>query len=73
MVFSGLASGPLCRTLKDPAANGGKSLGALVEHVSHDKLVLWGWEPGGRAPVSVPHAEFVAKFKQWVAAGAPCP
>ena len=27
----------------------------------------------GGAPVSVPHAEFVAKFKQWAAAGGPCP
>ena len=41
---------------------------------SNDKLVLWGWEPGGRrAPVSVSHDEFVAQFKTWVAAGAPCP
>jgi hypothetical protein len=23
--------------------------------------------------VSVPHDEFVAKFKQWAAAGGPCP
>ena len=74
MVFIGLASGDLCRRLKDQSQNGGKSLAALVEHVSEDKLVLWGWSPGvGRASVSVPHDEFVAKFKTWVAAGAPCP
>ena len=35
-------------------------------------LVPWGWHPGGtRAPV--PHDELVAKFKQWAAAGGPCP
>jgi len=28
---------------------------------------------GTRAPVPVPHAEFVAKFTRWVEAGAPCP
>jgi hypothetical protein len=73
MVFIGLSSGDLCRTVKNKESNGGKDLAALLEHVSHDKLVLWGWDPGvGRAPVSVPHAEFVAKFKQWVDAGAPC-
>ncbi len=73
MVFIGLSSGDLCRTVKNPKANGGKNLEALVEHVSGDKLVLWGWNPGlGRNPVSIPHAEFVAKFKQWVASGAPC-
>jgi len=74
MVFIGRTSGELCRTVKDAKANGGKDLEALLEHVSHDKLVLWGWDPGlGRNPVSIPHAEFVAKFQQWVEAGAPCP
>jgi hypothetical protein len=74
MVFIGLSSGELCRVVKDPKKNGGKDFAALTEHVAHDKLVLWGWDPGvGRAPVSVPHAEFVEAFKTWIAAGAPCP
>ncbi len=73
MIFIDLSSGDLCRHLKDMDENGGMSLEALTRHVSEDKLVLWGWDPGvGRDPVSVPHAEFVAKFKAWVAAGAPC-
>jgi len=73
MVFIGLSSGDLCRGLKDMKANGGKDLAALDKHVSSDKLVLWGWNPGpGRNPVSIPHATFVAKFREWVAAGAPC-
>jgi len=74
MVFIDLPSGELCRHLKDMDENGGMSPEALTRHVTEDKLVLWGWSPGvGRDPVSVPHAEFVAKFKTWVAAGAPCP
>ena len=74
MVFVGLKSGDLCRQLRDPRENGGKTLAALIEHVTHDKLVLWGWNPGvGRRPVSIPHDRFVASFKQWVAADAPCP
>lgn len=74
MVFIGLSSGELCRGLKDMTSNGGKDLAALTKHVDSDGLVLWGWSPGiGRDAVPVPHAEFVAKFKQWVAAGAPCP
>lgn len=73
MVFIGLSSGDICRGLKDMKANGGKDLAALDKHVSSDKLVLWGWNPGpGRNPVSIPHATFVAKFREWVAAGAPC-
>lgn len=74
MVFIDLPAPELCRVLKDPKRNGGKTPAQLVEHVAHDKLVLWGWEPGGeRAPVSVPHGEFVAAFKQWVSGGMLCP
>jgi hypothetical protein len=73
MVFIDLPAGELCRRLKDPAENGGRDLAALREHLD-DKLVLWGWSPGvGRAPVDVPHAELVAAFERWAAAGAPCP
>ena len=73
MVFLNLSSGELCRVVRDPEKNGGKDFAALTEHVAHDQLVLWGWHPGaGRAPVPVPHAEFVAKFKTWIDAGAPC-
>lgn len=74
MVFIGAKAGELCQRLKDPQQNGGKDLAALLEHVDHDQLVLWGWNPGlGRAPVSIPHDQFVAAFKTWVDAGAPCP
>ena len=74
MVFIGRTGGAICRVLKDPQQNGGKDMEALLKHVSDDKLVLWGWNPGvGRAPVSTPHAEFVAAFRRWKDAGAPCP
>ncbi|HKV10696.1 MAG TPA: hypothetical protein VJ725_21325 [Thermoanaerobaculia bacterium] len=74
MVFIDLSKADLCATVKDPKKNGGKDLAALLEHVSHDKLVLWGWAPGeGRERVSVPHDAFVASFKTWVDGGAPCP
>lgn len=73
MVFIGLSSGDLCRLVKDPAKNGGKDFDALIRHVSEDALVAWGWNPGvGRAPVPIPRDEFVARFKDWIAAGAPC-
>ena len=74
MAWSGLDSRQLCEMIQDRSRNGDRDLTALVTHVTGDKLVLWGWEPGGdRAPVSVPHAEFVEKFRQWADAGAPCP
>ena len=74
MAWIGLPSGTVCAMLKDKSKNGGRNFEKLIEHVSSDSLVLWGWHPGGeREPVSVPHDEFVAKFKQWAAAGGPCP
>jgi cytochrome c5 len=74
MVFVGRSPKELCEQLKDPQRNGGKDMTALVEHVSTDPLVLWGWAPGyGRQPVAVPHADFVAAFTRWANAGGPCP
>jgi len=74
MVFINLTPAELCAAIKDPAKTGGKDLPAMLKHVTEDKLVLWGWNPGaGRKPVDVPHAEFVAAFKEWIDAGAPCP
>ena len=74
MGWQGLSDADLCATLKDEDKNGGKTIAALVEHMSSDKLVLWGWAPGGkRAPVSTPHPQFVTELKAWAAAGAPCP
>jgi hypothetical protein len=74
MVFINLSAAELCATVKNPQKNGGKDFEALIHHVADDELVGWGWNPGGdRAPVPIPRAEFVAKFKQWAAAGGPCP
>lgn len=74
MGWQGLSKGELCTTLKDRQRNGGRDLAALVKHMDEDKLVLWGWNPGkGRAPVSIPHDQFVRFLKDWVGAGAPCP
>ena len=74
MAWIGLPAPELCEMIQDRSKNGNRDLAALDKHVSEDALVLWGWSPGGeRAPVSVPHAEFVAAFRTWSAAGAPCP
>jgi hypothetical protein len=74
MAWIGVPASELCAMIKDKNQNGGRDLEAMLEHVAEDKLVLWGWQPGGnRAPVSVPHDEFAAAFKAWSDAGAPCP
>jgi len=74
MMWEGLSDGQICRSFKDPKQNKNRNLDQLVEHLTEDKLVMWGWNPGeGRTPVPMPHDEFSAKVKQWQAAGAPCP
>jgi hypothetical protein len=74
LVFQGKSPRELADQLKDPNRNGGRTLEQLVEHVTHDKLVLWGWEPGdGRTKPPLAHDEFAKKFRQWVEKGAASP
>jgi cytochrome c5 len=74
MIWQGLTDAQICLSIKDPKQNKNRNLDQLVEHLTEDKLVAWGWNPGeGRNPIPVPHEEFAAKVKQWQAAGAPCP
>ncbi len=74
LVFQGKSPRELADQLKDPKRNGGKTLEQLLEHVTHDKLVLWGWEPGdGRTKPPLSHAEFAKKFREWVEKGAASP
>jgi len=73
MAWQGLSIGDLCRTLKNPATNGGKSTAQLIEHVRDEPLVNWGWNPGpGRSVPPISHDEFVREFTQWVETGAAC-
>ena len=74
MVFQGRTPGELCRQLKDPKMNGGKTGELIVEHISKDPLVLWAWNPGeGRTMPKMSHKDFSAKMNEWVKKGAPCP
>ncbi len=74
MAWIGVPAAELCAMIKDKQRTGGRDLDAMLKHVDEDALVLWGWAPGGtRTPVPVPHAEFVAAFRTWKDAGAPCP
>ena len=74
MVFEGLSPRELADQLKDPKQNGGKSLDDLIHHVAMDGLVIGSWTPGdGRVPPPISHEEFVRRFTEWVAAGAPSP
>jgi hypothetical protein len=64
----------ICAQVKDPARNGGHSLSEMVEHMAHDSLVGWAWNPGvGREPAPGSQASLGALVKAWAEAGAACP
>lgn len=74
MAWVGKSLGDICRQIKDPSRNGGKSLDDLVHHMAEDPLVGWGWHPGsGRQPAPGTQKEFGELIKAWVDTGAECP
>jgi hypothetical protein len=74
MVFVGRAPGALCKQLKDPKQNGGRTLEALFDHVAHDDLVGWGWNPGdGRTLPPLSREDTAAAMRAWIDGGAACP
>ena len=73
MAWRGLSTGELCRTLKDPAKNGNRSLQDLIPHMD-TSLVRWAWNPGpGRSVPPLSHDDFVSRLKEWIDTGAACP
>jgi hypothetical protein len=74
MVFVGRSPGQLCLQLKDRKQNGNRSLEQIFEHVAHDDLVGWGWNPGdGRALPPLSRAETAKELRAWIDGGAACP
>jgi hypothetical protein len=74
MIWQDLSDAQICHSIKDPKQNKNRNLDQLVDHLTEDKLVAWGWNPGeGRDPIPMSRDEFAAKVKKWRSAGAPCP
>ena len=79
MAWEGKSPGELCRALTDRSKNGNRDLTATVKHLTQDKLVAWGWEPGiyaggkPREPVPIPKAEFDRVVVAWAKGGGACP
>jgi hypothetical protein len=74
MVFQNKTPRELASQLKDPKRNGNKTLAQLIVHVTSDKMVLGGWDPGdGRTLPPLSHAEFAKNFKAWIDKGAYLP
>jgi hypothetical protein len=73
MAWENLSDADLCRALKDPRRNRGRSVQALVEHMTADPLVLWAWSPGERTPPAIGQREFHELVRRWAETGAACP
>lgn len=74
MVFIDLSPRDLCMLIKDRRETAGKDLAAMLAHIRDDKLVGWGWAPGGQRTIpTTSRPETVAAFKAWMDGGAPCP
>ncbi len=74
MGWMGLNDAELGERLLNREMNGNMSPEDLVKHMEEDPLVLWGWNPGGdRAPIPIPHEEFMKTLKEWVDTGAHVP
>jgi cytochrome c5 len=74
MAWQGYTLGQICEQIKDPKRNGGRSLTQIHEHMAHDTLVGWGWNPGStRKPVPGTQAQFGDLIAAWIDTGAECP
>jgi Cytochrome c554 and c-prime len=74
MAWQGKSMGEICQQLKDRDRNGGRDLALLHEHLAHDDLVGWGWEPGaGREPAPGSQALLGELIQAWIDSGAQCP
>jgi hypothetical protein len=74
MIWEGKTPGQICQQIKDSKQNGGKTIAQIIEHVTSDKLVMWGWNPGeGRTPPPMSHDEFAQKMAEWASNGCACP
>jgi hypothetical protein len=74
MAWQGKSIGEICQQLKDRDRNGGRDLALAHEHLAHDDLVAWGWQPGaGREPAPGSQALLGELIQAWIDSGAQCP
>lgn len=69
----GKSSVEICNQLRDPERNGGRDMLALAEHLGHDVILHWAWNPGGtREPAPYSLQEHIDDLLAWGTAGFPC-
>jgi hypothetical protein len=74
MAWQGKSQSEICQQLRDPNRNGGRNLELLFDHVAHDDLVAWAWQPGeGRQSAPGSQRELGDLVRAWIDTGAACP
>jgi hypothetical protein len=74
MAWEGKSVHDICLQIKDPKRNGGRDLAMLHDHIAHDDLVGWAWNPGaGREPAPGTQEQVGALIQAWIDTGAQCP
>jgi hypothetical protein len=74
MAWEGKTAGEICRQIKNPKRNGGRSLADIQRHVAEDELVAYAWDPGpGRQQAPGTQRELGQLAQAWIDAGARCP
>ncbi len=74
MAWEGKSVHDICEQIKDPKRNGGRDLALVHEHMAHDDLVAWGWNPGaGRDPAPGTQEQLGNLIQAWIDTGAQCP
>lgn len=74
MGWVGLSDAQIAKNLMDKKLNGNRSPKDLVEHMAHDSLVLWAWNPGkGRQKPPVELDAWRVVLKEWLDNGAAIP
>lgn len=69
----GKSSNEVCNQLRDPARNGDRDVMAIAQHLDHDLILHWAWQPGGgREPAPYSLQEHVNDVLAWGVAGQPC-
>ena len=70
----GRTSRQICEQLRDPKQNGDRTMLELAEHLDHDLILHWAWNPGGgREPAPYSLQEHIDDLLIWGVAGFPCP
>jgi hypothetical protein len=74
MGWEGLDDGELADAIKDPSRNGHRTMAQIQDHMAHDLLVSWAWNPGAsRRSPQISQAELGRLVKEWIDTGAVSP